>query len=107
MPRILYKLPLPDIFTAGIMVSIFLGLLLPCRGRVAVGFGWLTEVAIVTSFSDGGHIELEVAEFCVGVHVFGVSDCGVDGTRGLGTVGGWSLIFGLVIRGVSSIHCTK
>ena len=62
---------------------------------------------IVTSFSDGGHIELEVAEFCVGVHVFGVSDCGVDGTRGLGTVGGWSLIFGLVIRGVSSIHCTK
>ncbi len=50
MPRILYKLPLPDIFTAGIMVSIFLGLLLPCRGRVAVGFGWLTEVAIVMLF---------------------------------------------------------
>ncbi len=41
---------LPDVFTGGIVVSILLGLFLPCRGVAAAGFECLTQVAIVLLF---------------------------------------------------------
>ncbi len=49
MPSRLHAL-LPDVFTGGIIVSILLGLILPCRGTMAVGFEWLTQAAIVLLF---------------------------------------------------------
>lgn len=39
-----------DKFTIGIIVSILLGLLLPCSGAVGVGFGWVTHAAIILLF---------------------------------------------------------
>ncbi len=39
-----------DRFTIGIVISVILGLLLPCTGSVAVGFDLLTEAAIVLLF---------------------------------------------------------
>ena len=41
---------LPDIFTGGIVLSILLGLFLPCGGSVGTLFAWLTEIAIVLLF---------------------------------------------------------
>ena len=45
-----HSILLPDAFTAGIILSILLGLLVPCRGMIATGFGWLTQAAIVLLF---------------------------------------------------------
>ncbi len=39
-----------DRFTVGIVISVILGLLLPCTGRVAEGFDWLTNAAIILLF---------------------------------------------------------
>ncbi|MDO5473009.1 MAG: bile acid:sodium symporter family protein [Akkermansia sp.] len=39
-----------DRFTVGIVISVILGLLLPCEGSVATGFDWLTNAAIVLLF---------------------------------------------------------
>ncbi len=39
-----------DRFTTGIIISVLLGLLLPCSGSVATGFDWLTNAAIVLLF---------------------------------------------------------
>ncbi len=39
-----------DRFTVGIIVSVILGLLLPCKGQVAECFDWLTNAAIVLLF---------------------------------------------------------
>ncbi len=39
-----------DRFTTGIIISVLLGLLLPCSGAVATGFDWLTNAAIVLLF---------------------------------------------------------
>ncbi len=39
-----------DRFTTGIVLSVALGLLLPCAGAAAVGFDWLTNAAIVLLF---------------------------------------------------------
>ena len=39
-----------DRFTVGIIISVILGLLLPCEGSVATGFDWLTNAAIVLLF---------------------------------------------------------
>lgn len=41
---------LPDVFSGGIVISILLGLFLPCRGGMATGFEWLTQAAIVLLF---------------------------------------------------------
>lgn len=41
---------MPDRFTSGIIISILLGLLLPCSGGAAVGFDWVTHAAIVLLF---------------------------------------------------------
>ncbi len=41
---------LADRFTTGIIISVILGLLLPCSGHVAVGFDWLTNAAIFLLF---------------------------------------------------------
>lgn len=41
---------LPDVFTGGIILSIFLGLFLPCSGPVGSAFSRLTEFAIVLLF---------------------------------------------------------
>ena len=45
-----FKLPLPGRFTSGILISIALGLLLPCRGGIASGFSVVTEAAIILLF---------------------------------------------------------
>ena len=50
MPKLRFKLPLPGRFTSGILISIVLGLLLPCHGGVATGFGYVTEAAIILLF---------------------------------------------------------
>ena len=39
-----------DRFTTGIIISVILGLLLPCTGNVAECFDWLTNAAIVLLF---------------------------------------------------------
>ena len=39
-----------DRFTVGIVISVILGLLLPCEGSMATGFDWLTNAAIVLLF---------------------------------------------------------
>ncbi len=39
-----------DRFTTGILISVVLGLLLPCSGATALGFDWLTNAAIVLLF---------------------------------------------------------
>lgn len=39
-----------DVFTAGILSCVLLGLLLPCRGEAAVLFRWVTHAAIVLLF---------------------------------------------------------
>ncbi len=39
-----------DRFTTGILISVVLGLLLPCSGLAATGFDWLTNAAIVLLF---------------------------------------------------------
>ncbi len=39
-----------DRFTTGILLSVVLGLLLPCSGAAATGFDWLTNAAIVLLF---------------------------------------------------------
>ncbi len=39
-----------DRFTTGILISVVLGLLLPCSGVAASGFDWLTNAAIVLLF---------------------------------------------------------
>ncbi len=39
-----------DRFTTGILISVVLGLLLPCSGGAATGFDWLTNAAIVLLF---------------------------------------------------------
>ncbi len=39
-----------DRFTTGILISVVLGLLLPCSGVAATGFDWLTNAAIVLLF---------------------------------------------------------
>jgi len=39
-----------DRFTVGIIISVILGLLLPCEGSMATGFDWLTNAAIVLLF---------------------------------------------------------
>ena len=44
------KQRMPDRFTIGIIISIALGLLLPCRGSVAVGFDGVTHAAIILLF---------------------------------------------------------
>lgn len=41
---------MPDAFTIGIILSILLGLFIPCRGGIAAGFEWLTQAAIVLLF---------------------------------------------------------
>lgn len=41
---------MPDRFTTGIIVSILLGLFLPCSGSVAVGFDYITHAAIILLF---------------------------------------------------------
>lgn len=41
---------LSDRFTTGIVISVVLGLLLPCTGIAAAGFGWLTDAAIFLLF---------------------------------------------------------
>lgn len=41
---------MPDRFTTGIIVSILLGLVLPCQGTVATGFEWVTHAAIILLF---------------------------------------------------------
>ncbi len=45
-----HSIHLPDAFTLGVILSILLGLFVPCRGVVAVGFDWLTNAAIVLLF---------------------------------------------------------
>mgnify|MGYP003289347447 CR=1 FL=1 len=40
----------PDRFTTGIIISVVLGLLLPCTGWGAEAFGWVTEAAIFLLF---------------------------------------------------------
>lgn len=40
----------PDRFTTGIIISVVLGLLLPCTGRGADAFGWVTDAAIFLLF---------------------------------------------------------
>ncbi len=40
----------PDRFTTGIIISVLLGLALPCSGSIATGFDWLTNAAIVLLF---------------------------------------------------------
>ena len=39
-----------DIFTTGILISLVLGLIVPCYGQGAVVFDWLTNAAIVLLF---------------------------------------------------------
>ena len=39
-----------DRFTIGIIISVILGICLPCSGNMAVGFDWLTNAAIVLLF---------------------------------------------------------
>lgn len=39
-----------DVFTTGIIISVVLGLLIPCQGSVAVGFDYLTNAAIILLF---------------------------------------------------------
>ncbi len=41
---------LPDAFTIGIILSILMGFVVPCRGSAAVFFEWLTQAAIVLLF---------------------------------------------------------
>ena len=41
---------MPDRFTCGIIISIILGLTLPCRDAVATGMDWITHAAIILLF---------------------------------------------------------